>query len=408
MARRLLLLSALVMLAASWIATPTRAADDTIKIGFITSLTGTNARFGEAHQRGYQLAVEEINAKGGVLGKKIELVIEDDASKPEQAQLAVEKLINDKGMNLLIGAYSSASTLQAAAKAEENKVPMIVPTATTNTLTEKGYKYIFRVNATSAGYADTVLGWLKNEAKLTDLAVVWEDTAFGSDNEKEAQRAAKALGIKIVASEKYTAGAADFRPILTRVKSAKPEAIYFLSYLADATLLMQQAKELDLNVKAFTAGGTGFSLPEFPENAKDAAEFTISVNQWTPDVAWTGTKEFTEAFMKKYDGREPQYHSMQAYVSVYVAVDAMKRANTSSDSEKLRDALTKTALDTPFGLIKFNEKGQNNHPLLITQILKGKYITVYPPEVARIKPLFPAPMWSERATYKYPDIPGAK
>lgn len=402
-------LAALLLLVLSIpFAQPAVAQGNTIQIGFITSLTGANARFGEAHQRGYQLAVEEINAKGGVLGKKIELLVEDDASKPEQAQLAVEKLINDKSVSILIGAYSSASTLQAAAKAEENKVPLVVPTATTNTLTEKGYKYIFRVNATSAGYADTVLGWIKNEAKLSKLAVVWEDTAFGSDNEKEAQRAAKTLGLEIVASEKYVSGGADFRPILTRVKNAKPDAIYFLSYLADATLLMQQSKELDLNVKAYTAGGTGFSLPEFPENAKDAAEFTISVNQWTPDVTWKGTAEFTAAFMKKYDGREPQYHSMQAYTCVYVAVDAISRANTASDAEKLREALTKTDMDTSFGKIKFDAKGQNSHPLLITQVLKGKFYTVYPPEIARLKPLFPAPAWTERAAFKYPEIPAAK
>jgi branched-chain amino acid transport system substrate-binding protein len=376
-------------------------AQDPIKIGIITSITGAQARFGEAHKRGYELALEEINAAGGVLGRPLELVLEDDTSKPEQAQLAVEKLVNEVGVSVMIGAYTSSATLQAAAKANENEVPLVVPSSAANSITEKGYQWVFRVNAPSSVYAKTIMDFLSSVGDIKSVALVYEDTAFGSDTAKEADKFAKEAGFTVVASEKYEAGAPDFRPILTRVKDTNPDAIFFVSYLADATLLMQQSKELDLNVKAFAAGGAGFSLPEFPVNAGPNAEFTLSVTQWTPDVTWKGAAEFTKKFMERYQV-EPQYHSAQAYASLYVVADAIARAGVADDPAAIRDALKATKLDGIFGPISFDEKGQNTHPMLVTQVVQGKFVTVFPEEFATVKAIYPAPKWADRATFVYP------
>jgi branched-chain amino acid transport system substrate-binding protein len=160
---------------------------------------------------------------------------------------------------------------------------------------------------------------------------------------------------------------------------------------------MRQSMEVDLNPKYYTAAGTGFSAAEFP-TAKGAgrnAEFTLSVSQWLPEAPWPGSKEFDAEYFKRYNSH-PQYHAMQAYQSLHTAAIAINNAK-STDAAKIRDAIKNLSLKTSaFGPIKFDATGQNQHPVLITQVVGGKYHVVYPPEVADSKPIIPAPRWSDR------------
>src|SRR5262249_12109293 len=160
--------------------------------------------------------------------------------------------------------------------------------------------------------------------------------------------------------EAYDQGATDFTPLLTRVKSLNPDSVMMVSYLADATLLMRQSKELDFNPKVFAAGGSGVSLPDFLKRAGDAAEYTIPLTQWTPDGQWPGSREWAEKFRSIYKS-EPGYHSVQAYVSLKMLADAIGRAG-STDRTAIRDAIKATNIDsTIFGPIRFDENGQNDH-----------------------------------------------
>lgn len=369
-----------------------------IKIGVITAITGSQAAFGGAHKRGYEIALEEINAAGGVLGRQVQLVYEDDGSKPEGAIAAADKLVNQDKVPLIIGSYSSESTLALVKKLADAKVPLVAPTATAGNVTEQGSKYIFRICAPSSVYAYSMLDFVKKYLPETKtMALIYESTNFGKGTADGMKAAAAKAGIQVVADEQYTAGSPDYKPLLTRVKQKSPDVIYFGSYLLDATLLMRQAREVDLNPKAYTAAGTGFSSMEFisDQGAGKDAELTLSVTQWMPDAKWPGSPEFDQKVFAKF-GKHPQYHDMQAYAALKVAVEAIKQAN-SLDREKLREALAGLDLkDTPFGPIKFNEKGQNDHPTLITQVQKGKYITVYPDDAAIGKPILPTPAWNQR------------
>ncbi len=365
-----------------------------IKVGIITSQSGSHAKFGEAQMRGYELAVEEINAAGGILGCEVELVVEDDASEAANAQVAVEKLATEVNVPIIVGAYSSAATFPASGVAEEYEVPFLVPTAATDSITAQGYKWVFRICAPSAVYAGTVLDFAEAVGKPATLAIIYENTTFGSSTAEAAQADAETRGIQIVAYEAYEAGSPDYKPTLTRVKDANPDAIFFVSYLADATLLMRQCEELDLNPKLYLAGGAGFSLPEFPEQAGENAEYTTSVTQWTPDVDWPGAAQFTQKFTDKY-GLAPQYHSAETYAALYVVKDALERAG-SLDRTAIRDALKATDTNTIFGPIKFDEKGQNTHPMLVTQVLQGEFVTVFPLEYKAQDAVVPVPSWSDR------------
>jgi branched-subunit amino acid ABC-type transport system permease component/ABC-type branched-subunit amino acid transport system substrate-binding protein len=370
-----------------------KAANDSIRVGIITSLTGAEARFGQAQKYGYEMALEEINAKG-VLGKNVELFYQDDTSKPEVASLTVEKLADRSDIVAIFGAYSSAATFPAAAVADRYHIPMLCPSATTDEITRQGYEWVFRVCASASDYGRTLVEFLTKVADAHRLAVVYENTQFGSSVARAALEQAPRAGVEIVAYEAYDQGGTDFTPLLTRVKSVSPDAVLFVSYLADATLLMRQSKEIDLNPKVFTAGGAGFSLPDFLKGAGDTAEYTVSVTQWTPDAKWTGSREWAEQFRAR-TGYEPSYHSVQAYISLKILADALQRAG-STEHTAVRDAIRTSRLDSIFGPIHFNEVGQNEHPVAITQVLNGRFTTIWPESAAIRPPVLPTPRWRAR------------
>ncbi|MFY9557855.1 MAG: ABC transporter substrate-binding protein [Blastocatellia bacterium] len=372
-----------------------RSSNDAIRVGIITSLTGAEARFGQAQKYGYEMALDEINATG-LLGKKLELIYQDDTSKPEVASLTVEKLADRSDIVAIFGAYSSAATFPAAAVAERYHIPMLCPSATTDEITRQGYQWVFRVCASASDYGRTLVEFLTRVVDARRLAVVYENTQFGSSVARAALEQAPSAGIEIVAYEAYDQGGTDFTPLLTRVKSSSADAVLFVSYLADATLLMRQSKEIDLNPKVFAAGGAGFSLPDFLKGAGDTAEYTISVTQWTPDAKWTGSGEWADQFRERWAGYEPSYHSVQAYITLRILADAIGRAG-DTERTTLRDAIKSSKLDSIFGLIHFNDVGQNEHQVAITQVLNGKFVTIWPPSAAIRPPSLPTPPWRARS-----------
>src|SRR5690242_8610797 len=355
----------------------------TTKIGVITSLTGSLAAFGEAHKNGYAIALDEINAKGGILGKKIELDFYDDQSKPDQAVQGVSKLVDQDQVPVLLGSYSSESTKAIVPAVSQRETPLLIPTATADNVMDSKSPWIFRVCAGANDYAKATIAFLKANGAPKKMAIVYENTNFGQSNMKAMQAAAQAAGLQVVAVESYEAKSPDYKAVLQRVKQANPDVIYFCSYLLDATTLMRQSQEVDLNPKYYTSAGTGFAAAEFPtaKGAGKNAEYTFSVSQWLPEAKWPGSKEFDAEFTKR-NNAHPAYHAMQAYASLLVAAQAMNDAK-SMDRAAIRDAIRNVSTPTTsFGPIKFDANGQNQHPVLITQIQGGKYHVVYPADAA--------------------------
>jgi branched-chain amino acid transport system substrate-binding protein len=373
------------------------AGRDTTRIGVITSVTGSLAAFGEAHRNGYAIALDEINAKGGVLGKKLALDIYDDQSKPDQAVQGVAKLVDQDRVPMLLGSYSSESTKAIVPSVTQRQVPLIIPTATADNVMDSKSPWVFRICAGAADYARATIAFLKNNGAPKTMAIVYENTNFGQANMKAMTAAAQAAGISLVAVESYEAKSPDYKAVLQRVKKANPDVIYFCSYLLDAGTLMRQAQEVDLNPKYYTSAGTGFAAAEFPtaKGAGKNAEYTFSVSQWLPEVQWPGSKEFDDEYFKRFHSH-PAYHAIQAYAALLAAAQAINDAK-SLEGAKIRDAIHNLSLSsTPFGPVHFDDGGQNQHPVLITQVLGGKYHLVFPPDAADSKPIIPAPKWSQR------------
>jgi branched-chain amino acid transport system substrate-binding protein len=370
---------------------------NTVRVGVVTSLTGAQAAFGNAHKNGYIIARDEINARGGVHGKPLEVVFYDDQSKPDQAVTGVAKLIDQDHVPLLLGAFSSETTGAMVDRVKLKEVPLIVPTATADNIMESGSPWIFRVCAGSSAYATSTVNFLKDNGAPRTLAVVYENTNFGQSNASAMKAIATAAGMTIVDEEGYQPKSPDYKALLQRVKAKEPEVVYYASYLLDAVTLLRQSEEVDFNPKFITSAGTGFSAAEFPtstdKGAGKYAEYTYSVSQWLPTSPWAGSKEFDAAFTK-LTGSHPAYHAIEAYAALLVAADALGRAS-SDQPAAIADALRKTRLDTAFGPIQFDAKGQNAHPVMITQIQHGQYKLVWPADAAESKPV-PMPAWTER------------
>lgn len=367
----------------------------TFRIGVVTSLTGSQAAFGQAHKNGYTVAVNELNAKGGVLGKPIELVYYDDQSKPDQAVQGVAKLVDQDHVPIILGAFSSENTRAMVPKANEKKVPLIMPTATADNVVATGSTWVFRICAGASGYASATVDFLKNNGAPKTLAIVYENTNFGQANAEAMRKLATEAGMTIVADEAYQANSPDYKALLQRVQSKEPEVVYYASYLLDATTLMRQSEQIGLNPKYVTSAGTGFAAAEFPtdKGAGKYAEYTFSVSQWVATAKWAGSTEFDAAFTK-LAGTHPAYHGMEAYAALVVAAEAINRAK-SGESLAIADALRKTKLDTAFGPIQFDSRGQNAHPVLVTQVQGGQYKVVWPADAAEAKPV-PMPAWADR------------
>jgi branched-chain amino acid transport system substrate-binding protein len=256
--------------------------------------------------------------------------------------------------------------------------------------------WVFRICAGATDYANATIAFLKANGGPKSMAIVYENTNFGQSNMKAMTAAAKDAGINLVAVESYEAKSPDYKAVLQRVKQANPDVVYFCSYLLDATTLMRQAREVDLNPKFYTSAGTGFAAAEFPteKGAGKNAEYTFSVSQWLPEAKWAGSKEFDAEYFKRFK-THPAYHAIQAYAALRVAAQAINDAK-SLEPAKIRDAIKNLNLaSTPFGPIKF-DNGQNLHPVLITQVQKGQYRVVFPAAAAEAKPTIPAPVWSKR------------
>lgn len=366
-----------------------------ITLGVVTPLTGSKSAFGKAQQNGYELALEEINAAGGVAGHSLELIYKDDAGDPEQAIIMVEQLITQDEVPLVLGSYSSSCTFPMAGVTEAHQTPLISPCAATDTLTQQGYEWVFRINAPSSQYSEPMFDFLSEMTDVRAVAILFESTDFGTSTARAARMSAEGRGFEVVIYEPYDANASDLKPLLTTVKEAQPDVVFAVSYLADAVLLMQQSREIDLNARLFAGGAAGFTLPAFIEQAGLDSEHIVSVSQWATDVNWPGAQEFTQKYQERY-GEAPGYHAAETYTALYLAVDALERAN-SLDKEKIRAALRDTDIEqTIFGSIKFDQTGQNDHEMVVLQIQNGQFVTVYPPEYAAAEPVYPMSPWSDR------------
>ena len=366
-------------------------AQDSIKVGIVLPLTGDQAKFGEIEKQSFDLALEEINGKGGVKGKKLEFVIEDDTGRPEVGRSVVEKLITKDKVVLIGGGYSSSVTYAVAGVCQQNQMPFLINTGSADKITEQKWDYIFRLNPPASKYSASVEEVLAEVIKPKSVVILHENSLFGTSSAKSFEEECKKAGYNVLLKEGYEAGGIDFKPVLTRVKQLNPDIVYMVSYVMDAALLMKQSKELKITPKMFIGGGAGFTLPEFQQNAGVASENVISATLWHQVLPFPGAMEYYNKFVAKYN-KETEYHGAEAYAAAYVITDVLKRAK-SFKNEDIKKALSETDMMTVFGPIKFTTwdkmTNQNKASTYVVQWLDGKLEMVWPKDLAAKKFVFP-------------------
>lgn len=378
----------LATLFAAALAAPALAAGP-VKIGVINSMTGPEAPIGENITNGIKIALDDLKAKG----INVEVVWEDDTGKPPVGMSALEKLATRDNVAGVVGAYSSAVTSAVAAQAERYKVPLVNPVASKEEITRQGYKWVYRVSATTGDYASILLDMATTLGKPKTIAILNENTDFGVSGAKSAREYAQKKGIKVVYQEAYSKGSPDYRSTLVQMKQSNPDLVFMVSYVADAILIMRQSREIGITPQAFLGAGAGFATVQFAQE-KAISNGVFSSTQWTPAVSWPGAKEFAQKYQQRY-GKAPTYHAATAHAAMMIL--GQVAAQAGGDRAKIQQALNTGSWETIDGPVKFQDyegyTHQNKHQMLVEQVQDGKHVTVWPTSIAPGKPIWPFPGW---------------
>jgi len=370
-------------------------AQGPIRIGASLSLTGTYAKLGNYQHEGYRLCQKDLNAKGGLLGRKVEFVVYDDQSLPPTGVRLYEKLLTDDKVDVVMGPYSSPVTEAVANVTEKYRKVMVSPLAATTSIFRKEprRKYVFMMLTPAEGYFEGLLDMAVKRG-LKSVAVINEDTLFSKAAAAGTVALARKKGLQVVFQEAYPKASTDFSALLTKIKAANPDVLAAATYFDDAVALSRQLKELNVNPKMYgvTIGG---DLPEFYDTLKSTAEYVYGATQWEPVLDYPGNREFVDSYKAEFK-REPSYFAASGYAGCLVFAEAVRRAG-SLDADKVREQILKLELRTPFGDFKVDQDGvQIAHTMVTFQWQKEKKVIVWPDELAAGKPLFPTPPWTSR------------
>ena len=346
--------------------------DKEIKIGTFGPYTGDAATDGTQARDGAILAVEQINKKGGVLGKQIKLVTMDDQAKAPEAMNVVQKLIQQEKVTALVSGSYSTPTKTVASVVQQSKVPMVVAYAVNPAITQGG-NYVFRAIYAGPAQGAAMAEYVVKEKNLKKVAVLNVNNDYGNTNAEGFTNQTKKLGGEVVISRNFVDGTKDFKALLTAVKEKNPQAIYIGSYYNEASQICAQAKQLGITVPIF--GDDGFDSPKFLElggKSVEGVEFTTPFFREEPRQI---VQDFIKTYKEKFN-KEPDMLSAQAYDSVLVLADAIKRAN-STDKEAIKKALSETkGFEGVTGKFSFDSKNEVIKPVIITKVENGKFVYV--------------------------------
>jgi branched-chain amino acid transport system substrate-binding protein len=316
-----------------------RRTEGTVKIGEYASLTGKEAAFGQSSHKGTVLAVEEMNAAGGVLGKQIELITDDDQTKQGESATIAKKLISRENVVGVLGEVASMRSLEAAPICQASKIPMISPSSTNPKVTEIG-DYIFRVCFIDPFQGTVMAKFAKDTLKIRKVALLTSvSSAYSVGLAKYFKERFIADGGDVAIEQKYTEGDKDFNAQLTAIKAAGVDGIFVPGYYTEAALICRQARELDMSIPLF--GGDGWEAPELITIGGAAVEGCYYSTHYSPQVDKPIVKAFVAKYQARYGGETPDAMAALGYDSAEVLVDAIRRAG-STEGPAVRDALAAT------------------------------------------------------------------
>ena len=375
---------------------------DSVVLGAAVSLTGKYSVNGKNTKDGYDIAIARINQMGGVKvgGKTYKLAVKyyDDESTPARGAQLTERLIQQDGIQFVLGAYSSALTKAMAPVTEKYKIPHVEANGAARELFTEGYKYLFAVLSTSDYYLRDAVNLAAEVAKehgrdpkTLKIAMAFENDPFSLDVRQGIVEDATKYGMKILIDDKLPPEINDMSATLTKVKAVKPDMLLVSGHEKGATLVVRQTAEMKVDVPLVAT--THCDSAKIAETLGKQAEGVLCGSQWDRHLAykdkWFGSADdYANAFEKEFKYPTP-YQAAESSAAVLVFADAFTRAN-SFDPQKVRDAIAKTDMMTFFGPIKFDQTGKNTaKPMVLYQVQGGDYKVVAPTKVAETKLIFP-------------------
>jgi len=369
--------------------------EDAVVLGEFGSLTGVTATFGKSTQRGIEMALEEVNKAGGIEGKPVRIVVEDDQSKPEEAATAVKKLINQDKVILVLGEVASSRTLAGAPICQEAKIPIITPASTNPKVTQVG-DYVFRVCFIDPFQGEVMAKFARNTLKVSQAAILKDiKNDYSVGLAQFFTETFTNLGGQIITEESYAEGDIEFRAQLTALKAKNPEVIFIPGYYTEIGLIARQARDLGINVPLI--GGDGWDSPRLVEIGGKALENTYYSNHYTPEDPRPEIQKFITDYKAKYN-EIPDAMAPLGYDAARIAFDAIKRSgilqeqnikeayndnpkattlmeaiNTPKNRQLIRDAIAETK-DFPgiTGMITIDENRNAKKSAVVVKIEDGK------------------------------------
>ncbi|MGE5618488.1 MAG: ABC transporter substrate-binding protein [Sphingomonadaceae bacterium] len=398
---------------------PAAAAPQEIKIGVLLPLSGGSASTGLDLKYAVELAAEVVNGKydlniplasaeglPNLGGAKVKLVIVDHQGTPEKGQSEAERLVTQEKVVALFGAYQSSVTQTASQTAERMGIPFVNGESSSPGLTERGLKFFFRTGPHDQTYGKNLFDMLddiqkQKNTKLKSVAIVNENTLYGTDANKTTKMFAQERGYQVVADIAYPANTTEVTSEVQRLKAANPDVVFQVSYTSDAILFMKSYKQLDFNPQGILAYGAGFVDPEFRKVLGKDSEYVITRAAWAPDIAEKKpvAKAVADMFRQKYN-QDMTENSARDFTGMIALLDAINRAK-STDPKAIQKALMETEIPGEQLImgwkgIKFDEKGQNVHAQGINmQVFGGSYSTVWPFDVSSKEIVWPRPKWAD-------------
>jgi branched-chain amino acid transport system substrate-binding protein len=342
-----------------------------IKIGNYAAITGKDGTFGDSSTKATRLAVDEINGAGGVLGRQIELVVEDTQSKPGEAATAVKKLITRDQVVALIGEVTSSRSLEGAGVAQAFKIPMLSPSATNPAVTATG-DYIFRACFIDPFQGKVLATFARDKLAAKRAAILTSISSAYSTGLAEVFRAQfPQSGGEIVSDQKFSEGDKDFNAQLTAIKAAKPDVLFVPAYYTEVALIAKQARELGITVPLI--GGDGWEAPELLQiggNALEGCSYSTHYSAESPDPK---IQAFVQKYRDRFDDRIPDGMAALGYDAAYMMADAIRRAG-STEPAAIRDALASTqGFEGVTGRIDMDKDRNASKPAAILTIKDGKF-----------------------------------
>lgn len=402
-------------LAAPSLIRPARAAEE-IRIGALFPLSGPLSVLGTEAMAGAQIGADLINERGGVFGQKVTLATAD-ATSPANATNEARRLVNRDGLKLLVGAYGSAISLAIAGAANQMRVPYFEGSAVADELTQRGFKYVFRLNDNAAAMAAA------QEQAVTELfapqigkplaglkiAVIHEDGAFGTSVANDFVGVLKGQGATNITVDPYSATSQDLSSLVLRLKGAAPDVLAVTQYFNDAVLFWRQARNADYNPRYFISIGAGQASPDYRKGVGADADGVLLADVPSagvkPDALVPEARTEQAEFIKRYKakmGKDPASHATRHFSSMTVLLSKILPKAGSLDPDRIREAAL--SLDEPLGStilgfgIKFGEDGQNTRAFNVILQWQGEsLVTVWPERFATAKPIMiPLPSWADR------------